>query len=94
MDEGRKDLPCAPVMALRRGERRSPPRSAPSFPTTPSFTQSACKWYRHADASASNMAVKVVLMTRPSVQFTEQLFFTSVYKVKPPALILPKNQND
>lgn len=35
------------------------------------------------------MAVNV-LMPRPSVLFTEQVLFTSFYKVKPQALILPK----
>lgn len=38
------------------------------------------------------MAVNVVVTTIHSVWFIEQVVFTSVYKVKPPALILHKNK--
>lgn len=62
-----------------------------SFPATFRFTQPVKE--KHLQRLVhSHVAVNVVVMTIHSVWFTEQVVFTSVHKVKPPALILHKNK--
>lgn len=79
---------------------RAAPRALPGQPHTATMAQlsshlqvhPACKRNALAEACAASVAVNVVVMTIHSVWFTEQVVFTSLYKVKPPALILLKNK--
>lgn len=62
-----------------------------SFPDTFRFSLSV-KANHLQRLVQSHVAVNVVVTTIHSVWFIEQVVFTSVYKVKPPALILHKNK--
>lgn len=76
---------------------RAVPRALPGQPHTATMAQLSCHLQVHPAckrkaACATSRGCKCGGHAIHSVWFTEQVVFTSVHKVKPPALIIQKNQ--